>query len=393
MLTWISVLGVAVGVMTLIVVLSVMKGFEEDLKQKIVGVNPHVVIAPFADQTMWDFQEVLKTLQKTPKITAASPYVEGQALIRSRSRAVGAAVFGINPEDFSGLVDLDRFLIESEVKALSPRSAGGSGRTERIFLGLELARRLEVHPGDDVILFVPVLRPTPLGPMPKSMRFQVAGLFSTGMYDYDTAFAYTDLTVARQLWETGEGVSAVAAKVKDVDEAAVVAERLRDIFFQRYFVQDWLQRNRNLFLALHTEKIVMGIILSLIVLVAALNIINPLTMMVIEKTREIGILKSMGASDFSIRFLFWFQGMVIGFLGTLLGTFLGWGLCEVIQAYPIPIPGGGAVYYIERLPVRVEAWLAYGVIPGVSLLLCFLATLYPARQAARLDPTEAIRYA
>jgi lipoprotein-releasing system permease protein len=259
-------------------------------------------------------------------------------------------------------------------------------------LGAQLARRLRVSAGDDIILFLPILQQTPLGMTPKSVRFQIVGLFSTGMFDYDEAYTYIALGKGQSLYQFNEKVTGVAVKVDDVDRAPAVAKAIRERFGGRYFVQDWLQTNHNLFVALQTEKLVMGIILSLIVLVAALNIINPLTMVVIEKTREIGILKAMGATDKSVMTIFIFEGMFIGFWGILLGLVGGSVICFLIAKIPIPMPGGGMVYYIDRLPVKVDYLVSYLIIPVMSVVLCFLSTLYPARQAAKLEPVDAIRY-
>jgi lipoprotein-releasing system permease protein len=194
------------------------------------------------------------------------------------------------------------------------------------------------------------------------------------------------------MYQLQNDVSGIAVKLDNVDLAPDIAREIRKKFNGQYFVQDWLQMNRNLFVALETEKWVMGIILSLIVLVAALNIVNPLTMMVIDKTKEIGILKAMGATDKSITFIFIFEGMFIGILGIIIGIIGGFVLCELIAKIPIPMPGGGMVYYIDRLPVKVDPFVAYVAIPIFSVILCFLATLYPARQAAKLEPVDAIRY-
>jgi lipoprotein-releasing system permease protein len=194
------------------------------------------------------------------------------------------------------------------------------------------------------------------------------------------------------MYQLQNDVSGIAVKLDNVDLAPKIAAQIRKQFNGQYFVQDWLQMNRNLFVALETEKWVMGIILSLIVLVAALNIVNPLTMMVIDKTKEIGILKAMGATDKSITFIFIFEGMFIGILGIIIGIIGGFVLCELIAKIPIPMPGGGMVYYIDRLPVKVDPFVAYVAIPIFSVILCFLATLYPARQAAKLEPVDAIRY-
>ena len=391
-LTWLSVAGVAIGVMALNVVLSVMNGFDDDLKSKIVGLNAHIIVTGFQNEPISDFAHISEVIKTMPHVTAVGPYMEGQALARSRDRSVGVMVWGGDPDDPKAVADLNRYLWDAKATILKPPPTEGAGRVERILLGDQLARRLRVGIGDDIILFLPILQPTPLGMTPKSAKFQIVGLFSTGMYDYDEAYTYISLENGQKMYQFNDKVTGVAVKVDNVDKAPEVARAIKEKFSGRYFVQDWLQQNHNLFVALQTEKLVMGIILSLIVLVAALNIINPLTMMVIEKTREIGILKAMGASDKSIRTIFIFEGMFIGVLGIVVGLIGGFILCTLIAKIPIPMPGGGMVYYIDRLPVKVEPFISYVVIPAMSVVLCFFSTLYPARQASKLEPVEAIRY-
>ncbi len=391
-LTWISVLGVAIGVMALNVVLSVMNGFDEDLKSKIVGMNAHIIITGYENHTLENYDQVAQMVAKMDHVTAVGPYTEGQALARSKDKSLGVMVWGVNPEHPQAVADLNKFLWDAKSTDLNPPTQAGSGLPERIFLGAELAHRLDVMVGDDIILFLPILQQTPLGMMPQSVKFQVVGLVSTGMYDYDSSYTYVSLTNGQKMYQLQNDVSGIAVKLDNVDLAPKIAAQIRKQFNGQYFVQDWLQMNRNLFVALETEKWVMGIILSLIVLVAALNIVNPLTMMVIDKTKEIGILKAMGATDKSITFIFIFEGMFIGILGIIIGIIGGFALCEAIAKITIPMPGGGMVYYIDRLPVKVDPFVAYVAIPIFSVILCFLATLYPARQAAKLEPVDAIRY-
>lgn len=391
-LTWISVLGVAIGVMALNVVLSVMNGFDEDLKSKIVGMNAHIVITGYEGQTLADYDKVVQIVGKMDHVTAVGPYTEGQALARSKDKSLGVMVWGVVPEHPQAVADLNKFLWDAKSTDLNQPAQTGASRAERIFLGAELARRLQVMVGDDIILFLPILQQTPMGMMPQSEKFQVVGLVSTGMYDYDSSYTYVALANGQKMYQLQNDVSGIAVKLDNVDLAPAIAKQIRQKFKGQYFVQDWLQMNRNLFVALQTEKWVMGIILSLIVLVAALNIVNPLTMMVIDKTKEIGILKAMGATDKSITFIFIFEGMFIGILGIIIGVIGGYALCEAIARIPIPMPGGGMVYYIDRLPVKVDPFIAYVAIPIFSVILCFLATLYPARQAAKLEPVDAIRY-
>ena len=392
-LTWLSVVGVAIGVMALNVVLSVMNGFDDDLKSKIVGLNAHIIVAGYQNRPLGDYDQISQIIRGIPHVQSVGPYIEGQALARSKERSLGVMVWGVDPDHPQAITDLNKYLFESKAVDLKPPAVGtGSGREERIFLGAELARRLQVSVGDDLVLFLPILQSTPLGMMPRSLRFQVIGLLSTGMYDYDSSYSYVALQEGQKMYDLAPNATGVAVKVDNVDLAPMVAKEIREKFDGKYFVQDWLQMNHNLFVALQTEKWVMGIILFLIVLVAALNIVNPLTMMVIEKTKEIGILKAMGANDKSVTTIFIFDGMFIGVIGILFGLLGGFILCTIIAKVPIPMPGGGMVYYIDKLPVKVEPFLCYVVVPIASIVLCFLATLYPARQAAKLEPVEAIRF-
>lgn len=391
-LTWLSVIGVAIGVAALNVVLSVMNGFDEDLKSKIVGLNAHIIVSGYQNHPIPDYDRIADAIRRMDHVTAAGPYVEGQALARSRERSLGVMVWGVDPDHPQAITDLNKYLWEAKATDLKMPSTPGAARSDRIFLGAELARRLQVGVGDDLILFLPILQSTPLGMTPKSMKFQVVGLLSTGMYDYDTAYTYVALGNGQKMYQLDNTVTGVAVKVDNVDLAPQVAKAIRQKFNGQYFVQDWLQMNHNLFVALQTEKWVMGIILSLIVLVAALNIVNPLTMMVIEKTKEIGILKAMGSTRQSITVIFIFEGLFIGVIGILVGLFIGFVLCTIIAKVPIPMPGGGMVYYIDRLPVKVEPFVCYLVVPVSSFLLCFVSSIFPAVQAANLEPVEAIRF-
>jgi lipoprotein-releasing system permease protein len=391
-LTWISVIGVAIGVTALNVVLSVMNGFDEALKAKIVGLNAHIYVAGFQNQPLSGYQKVVAEIRKIKHVVSAGPYVEGQALARSRQRSTGVEVWGLDPDNPKPVIDLDKYLWDAKASELKMPPAEGSGRPERIFLGSALAQRLQVTVGDDVVMFLPILQQTPLGMMPQSMKFQVVGIIATGMYDYDLAYTYVSLSNGQRMYHMQDDVTGIAVKVDDVDQAPQVAKQIRTKFNSGYLVQDWLQINRNLFIALRMEKLVMFIIVFLIVLVAALNIINPLTMMVIEKTKEIGILKAMGSTNRSVMGIFVFEGLLIGVVGTAIGVLLGYVLCLIIMKIPISMPGNGTVYLVDRLPAKIDPLFFYVITPASSMLLCFLATLYPARQAAKLEPVEAIRY-
>lgn len=391
-LTWLSVVCVAIGVMALNVVLSVMHGFEEDLKSRIVGLNAHIIVSGFQNRPIADADSISETIRQMEHVRSAGPYVQGQVMLRSKERAMGAVAWGLDPDHPEAIAELDKYLWNAKTIDLKPPATEGQGRAERIFLGARLAQVLQVSVGDDILVFLPIFQQTPMGMVPRSLKCQVVGLFSMDMYDYDSGYVYLPLSVAQRMYDLAGNVTGIAVKVDDVDRASEVAKAIREKFHGDYYVRDWLQMNMNFFTAVRIEELTMGIILSLIILVAAISIVSSLTMMVIEKTREIGILKAMGSTDKSVSTIFIVEGMIVGAAGIVLGVFLGFILCEIISRVYIHMPGGGSVYIIDRLPVRVQPLLNYFVVPILSIVLCFLATLYPARQAAKMEPVEAIRF-
>ncbi len=382
LITFLSVAGVTVGVMALIVVIAVMTGFESDLKDRILGVESHLVVlhhGPFTDH-----EKVLDKVKKVPGVVAATPFVYSQVMLRSASGASGAVLRGIDPKSAGQVIRS----IKPDVLAALSRSE--KKRVPGIVLGKELARNLGVGPGDSLYVISPRGFLSPAGHVPAMKRFSVVGLFASGMYEYDGSLAFVPLAEAQRLLHMGAAVTGLEVRVADVYQAAKIGNTISQLLGFPFWTRDWMQMNRNLFSALKLEKTVMFIILVLIVLVAAFNIASTLIMMVMEKTRDIAILKAMGASRRSIRRIFVFNGMIIGAVGTALGVGLGFLACFLLDRYKfIELPGD--VYYITTLPVRLET-LDVVLIAAAAMVICFLATLYPARQAARLDPVEAIRY-
>lgn len=382
LITGLSVAGVTVGVMALIVVIAVMAGFEDDLKRRILGVESHVVLMRHGGE-FTDYERALERVLATDGVVAATPFVYAQVMLRSAGGASGAVLRGVDPASAGGVIrDLDAGLLTEP--------GGSEDGVPKIVLGTELARSLQVQVGDTVHLISPTGMLSPVGHLPAMRRFAVAGLFSSGMYEFDGTLAYASLSVAQKLLRMGDAVTGIEIRVRDIYNARDIAETIVDTLGFPYWARDWSQMNRNLFSALKLEKTVMFIILALIILVAAFNIASSLIMMVMQKTRDIAILKAMGATDRSIRKIFVFKGMAIGLVGTVLGVCLGFILCVVLQHYPfIELPGD--VYYITTLPVKLQL-LDVAMIAASALAICFAATLYPARQASRLDPVEAIRY-
>jgi len=388
LITMLSIAGVTVGVMALIVVIAVMAGFESDLKNRILGIESHVVImrhgGPFSD-----YHKILGRVVNTKGVEAATPFIYTQIMLRSSSGVSGAVLRGIDPESAGRVIKvLDNSALLNIKKMYGGKDTAGS--VPGVILGKELARNLGLGVGDAVYLISSRGMISPMGYLPAMKRFQVAGLFESGMYEYDGSLAYIHLKDAQKILHMEDSVTGIEVRVNDIYNARHIADKIiADIGFP-YWARDWMQMNHNLFSALKLEKTVMFIILALIVLVAAFNIASTLIMMVMGKTKDIAILKAMGAMDGSIRKIFIFKGMVIGFMGTTLGVCLGFILCKLLEKYKfIELPGD--VYYISTLPVRLEAPDVFIIAAG-AMVICFIATLYPARQASKLNPVEAIRY-
>ncbi len=388
LITMLSIAGVTVGVMALIVVIAVMAGFEADLKHRILGVESHVVLmrhgSPFSD-----YRGIFEQVINTDGVEAATPFIYSQCMLRSTSGMSGAVMRGIDPDSAGRVIKILDSLVLLNLKQMNQE--GNSTVSEPgIILGSELARNLGVGTGDAVYMMSFRGMISPIGHLPAMKRFKVAGLFESGMYEYDKSLAYIHLNEAQKILRMGDSVTGIEVRVNDVYDAGNIAETIvADLGFP-YWAKDWMRMNRNLFSALKLEKKVMFIILALIVLVAAFNIASTLIMMVMGKTRDIAILKAMGATDSSIRKIFIFKGMIIGSVGTTLGVCMGFILCKLLEKYKfIDLPGD--VYYISTLPVRLES-LDVFLIAAASMMICFIATLYPAHQASRLNPVEAIRY-
>jgi lipoprotein-releasing system permease protein len=387
LITIISVAGVAVGVMALIVVLAVMNGFQQDLRDRILGVTSHAVIGHFQGNFS-DYRQVVTEVEQEDGVAAATPFVLTQVMMSSGRSVAGAILRGVDPETAGRVTRLEQNLqsgsLQTALALSEDQSAPG------IVLGVELAARLGVQKGDYVTLISPTGRLTPVGRVPKSRLFRVTGLFKSGMYEYDNSLAYVHLSEAQKLLGIGETVTGVEVRVRDIYEAGSIAERLQKRLGYPFWVRDWMQMNHNLFSALKLEKVVMFIILTLIILVAAFNIVSSLIMMVMEKTKDIAILKAMGATTTHIRRIFVYEGLLIGVVGTTLGLMGGFVLCGLLKRYQfIELPRD--VYYISTLPVRMEA-LDVILIACAAIAICFLATFYPSRQAAKLQPAEALRY-
>ncbi len=391
--TLISIAGVTLGVAALIATLAVMSGFEDNLREKILGTNAHVVIVDRAQRPIEHYNEAIQTVAGLPHVVAATPFIYNQVLLTADANVHGVILRGIDPVTEGKVTDVERNLIDGRLADLSntfppPADKPGLSARSGIVIGKELALRLGVFMGDTINVVSPRGTMGPFGMVPKLRPYQVVGIFDSGMYDYDSSIAYISLVQAQDFFQMGNAVTGVEIKVDEIFRAEDVAAAAEAALGGAYWVRDWKEMNRNLFSALKLEKIIMFIILVLIILVAAFNIIGTLTMIVIEKSREIAILKAMGATRRAVMGIFMLDGLIIGGMGVLIGIPLGYLVCWGIETfYTLPAD----VYYISHIPVRINLFDVV-LVSGSALLITFLATVYPSWQAGRLAPVEALRY-
>jgi lipoprotein-releasing system permease protein len=392
LITWIALGGVTVGVTALIVVIAVMTGMQQDLRAKILGSTPHVLVLQQGTALrMDDWRAVVDSVRSAPGVEAVAPFILSQVTIRRQGEqyAQSADLYGVSTEDVAGAVTDMEAQIRSGAHSLRTPASG----LAPLLMGSNLAARMQIFTGDTIIVVsMENLRPDMLGGLTPTLRmFEVTGTFSTGMYDYDTKNLYTTIPAAQDLLGlTPDVVGGLGVRTADADLAGEVGTALSERLGFPYYVESWMTTNQALFSALKLEKLAMGLILFLIVLVAALNIISTLVMVVADRTREIGILKAMGMTSQGILRVFVLQGAWIGLIGTALGTLFGVVLCLILDRTElIRIPPD--VYFVDHLPVRLEV-PDVALIVLASIVVAFAATVYPSLQAARLQPVEAIRH-
>ncbi|MFC1837263.1 lipoprotein-releasing ABC transporter permease subunit [Thermodesulfobacteriota bacterium] len=399
LITVISIAGVAVGVMALIVVLAVMTGFTESLRDKILGINSHIVIQKLGSG-ITDYRELSKKVLQTEGVLAATPYTYSQTMLSVPDTSSGAIVRGIDPATANNVLSLNSQLIKGSIVSLDTApSVPGELNTKDdpapqalpgIILGKELARSLHVDIDDKIRLFSPSGPLTPMGVIPRIKTCRVVGIFDTGMYEYDSSLAYISISMAQDFLELENHVHGLELKVDDIYKVTEIAQKLEKELGFGYVVKDWISMNKNLFSALKLEKTAMFIVLALIVLVAAFNIISTLIMVVMSKGKDIAILKSMGATSMGILRIFVYEGLIIGFTGTVIGVIGGLALCELLSRYQfIKLPSD--VYPITTLPIKVLP-LDVTLVAISAALITLLATIYPSWQASKIEPAVALRY-
>ncbi len=388
LITILATIGVAVGVMVLIIVNAVMTGFEADLRTRILGVESHIIVmrqgGPFSR-----YQEVIDRIEREPGVESAAPFIYSQTMLRASGGMSGVVLRGIDPERDGSLVKTtDKSSVQHLLKGDEDR--GADVEVPGIVVGKVLGEKLDISKGSIVYLISTGNARAAMTRLPASDRFEVKGFFDTGMHEYDASMVYMRLDHAQKILNLKDRVSGIGVRVTEIPEAREIAAAIVSKLDFPFWSRDWMRMNKNLFSMLRLQKIVMFIIMALIVLVAAFNIASALIMMVLGKTRDIAILKTMGATNAHIRKIFVFKGMLIGAIGSAGGLCLGVVACLLLERYKfIDLPGD--VYFLNTLPVKLET-PEVAFILGFVLVICFLASFFPALKASRFNPVDGVRY-
>ncbi len=382
--TLIGVAGVSVGVAALITTLSVMNGFQTDIKEKVIGAQSHILV--FGRMSPETYAKNITLIEQIPQVEAAAPHIYGQGIITHAGQSLGVIVRGLDPQQEQKINNLTDSLVEG---SFEPKDWDASFPAPLV-LGTELAQNMGIDVGEEVVLISPQSISTSAGMFPKMKKFRVSGLLKTGYYEFDNTIAYTLLPHASDFLGLAQGTTGVAVKLHNINEAEQIAQEIDEKLGYRYSVRTFAQLNSTLYAALKLEKTMMFIILFLIIGVASLNIASNLILLGTEKLRDIGIMRAIGASPQMIRRIFMWEAMVIATLGIVLGILLACLLCWIIATFDIvELPGD--IYYLTKVPVRMQ-WGDILAVVGGSYLICFVAGLYPALKASRVHPTDAIRY-
>jgi lipoprotein-releasing system permease protein len=380
----ISVIGVMVGVMALIVVLSVMNGFKADLMSKIMSVNAHILIRNL-NGYFDNYDDMMDSVKKMEGVVAVTPSIYDQVLVTGVG-STAAVIRGLDLRSAGKVMDIEPMITKGKLASLEELHDGLPG----VIIGSELAINLGVSAGDEITVTSPKGRVTPMGRIANARKYRITGIFNSGMYEYDLSMIFISLKEAQDLLGIGDNITNIEVKVVDPEKSDVIGKSIGNSLGYQFVTQDWKARNRSLFSALKLEKYTMFIILTMIVLVGALNIISALVMVVMEKSRDVAILRAMGATKRSIMSIFMIQGLFVGFMGTMGGLLSGLGLCWLLGKYKfIALPS--EVYYIDKLPVSVDRF-DVTMVTLAALVISFLATIYPSWHASRMNPVEALRY-
>lgn len=381
-ITSVSILGVTIGVMALVIALSLITGFQEDVQDKILGATSHLMVSDLSGEGLKEYRRLAEEIQKIPEVETVTPVIYNTVLILGPARNTGALLKGLNFEE--------EIKVSGWLDKLVAGTLPGPESQDEIVLGKDLAASLGVAVGGTVSVLIPSGRLTPVGLLPRTRTFRICGLFNSGLYEFDSSTALISLDLAQKLFNLPERVSYLQIRISNIFQAERVAEKIYRLTSPTIYVTTWMELNRSLFSALKLEKTLLFLTITLIVVVAALNIIASLVLMVMEKTRDIGVLMAMGATAASIRKIFFFQGAIIGVVGTSLGLILGLTLCwlaNVFKLIKIPVD----IYQIAYVPFHAKP-LDMVLVVLVTLTITFISTIFPSRRAARIDPVQALKY-
>lgn len=381
----ISVIGIVLGVATLIVVINVMVGFEDNLKQKILGANSHIIVNKIDGSAINEWKNTAGRIENNSQVKGVSPFVITQGLLTSKEQVSGVMLRGIVSDREKSATNIEKYMKRGTFD-LYPHAESGK---PKIILGKSLARNLTVQIGQEVVVVSPFGKKGPFGFTPKMKKFEVAGIFDTGMYEYNNSLAYVYLDDLQSFMKMDGSVSGFSIKVNNFDKAGELAEKIEEDLGFPFWARDWLSMNKNLFSALKLEKAAMFVILTLIIVVASFNVISLITMTVKDKRRDIAIMRAMGASEKLIKNIFIKQGLYIGAVGTIFGNITAYVICFVLERYKlISLPED--VYYMDRIPVKIMPEV-FAVVTVCAVVITFLSSIIPARQAAKTDPIDALR--
>lgn len=381
-ITFISVLGITIGVMALVIALALITGFQEDVQDKILSATSHIMVSDLGGEGLEDYPRLISQIQGIRGIKVVSPVIYDMVLVTGPYKSQGALLKGI---DFDLEKKRSPWLEKLEVGEISMAS-----QRECILLGRQLAFALGAHVGDEVTVLTSSSRLSPLGRFPKTKKFTVSGIFSTGLYEFDSTTALLSLSVAQKFFGLADRINQIQIKIDNIFDAPAVGERIKQVLPATAFATTWMELNKSLFSALKLEKNIMFLTITLIVLVAALNIIATLILMVMEKTRDIGILMAVGATSKGIKKIFFLQGTIIGVIGTTAGVVLGLLCCWLANTFElIKVPVD--IYQISFVPFHIKP-IDLLLIIGVSLSISLLSTLFPSHRASKVDPVVALKY-